>query len=69
MSEWEGSRVDVDFLAVMLFGVEFFTSVGLFVVGCGSLVFRSQCTFNVCHPSIFYCLLGGGGLWYLRWIF
>jgi hypothetical protein len=63
MSKWEGSTVDVDFLAAVLLGVDFFTLVGLFVVGCGSLVCRSQHMFNVCHFFIFCCLLwrGGGG--------
>jgi len=45
---------------VVLLGVEFFISVGLlFVIGCGSVVCRSQLTWNVRRPSIFYCLLGG----------
>jgi hypothetical protein len=55
-----GSRGDVDILAAVLLGVEFFNSVGLFVVGCGSVICRSQLTWNVRHPSMFYCLLGGG---------
>ena len=60
MSEWGGSGGDVDIHVVVLLGVEFFISVGLlFVIGCGSVVCRSQLTWNVRRPSIFYCLLGG----------
>jgi hypothetical protein len=32
MSEWGGSRGDVDIQATVLLGVEFFISVGMFVV-------------------------------------
>jgi hypothetical protein len=59
MPEWGGSRGDVDIQVMVLMGVEFFISVGLSVVGCGSVICRSQLTWNVCRPSIFYCLLGG----------
>jgi hypothetical protein len=59
MSERGSSRGIVDLQAVVLLGVEFFTSVGLFVIGCGSVVCRSQLTWNVRRPTIFYCLKGG----------
>ena len=41
MSEQEGSRGIVDLQAVVLLGVEFFTSVGLFVVGYGTHILCS----------------------------
>ena len=45
MSEWGSSGGGiVDIQAVVLLGVEFFTSVELFVVGFGSVVCRSQLT-------------------------
>jgi len=48
----------VDIQVAVLLGVEFFTSVRLFVIGFGSVVCRSQLTWNVRRPTIFYCLLG-----------
>ena len=60
MSEWGSSGGGiVDIQAVVLLGVEFFTSVELFVFGLGSVVCRSQLTWNVRRPTIFYCLLVG----------
>ena len=47
MFERGGSRGIVDLQEVVLLGVEFFTSVGLFVVGCGSVVVESQLVWNV----------------------
>jgi hypothetical protein len=58
MSEKEGSRGIVDLQAGVLLGVKFFTSMELFVVGCGSVVVESQLTWNVRHPTIFYCFEG-----------
>ena len=58
MSEQEGSRGIVDLQAVVLLRVEFFTSVGLFVVGYGSVVVESQLTWNVRRHTILYCFKG-----------
>ena len=42
----------VDIQVAVLLGVEFFTSVRLFVIGFGSVVCRSQLTWNVTHHTL-----------------
>jgi hypothetical protein len=55
MSERGGSMKIVNLQATVLLGVKFFTSVELFVVGCGSVVCRKST--HVERPPPYYILL------------
>jgi hypothetical protein len=69
MSERGGRRGIVDLQAVVLLGVEFFTSVGLFVVGYGTHILYSclslstTCRWPIlraetcsCIPNVLFCV-------------